>query len=332
MTPSPPLLWILRLVPDVRFGRLLSALVTLAGLLAFYAAAGVFSDAATVGARPHVAAFFAVILAYIVPTFHYIATRCEEAFDELAPHLRMSEDDLARRRASIRRRSVGAQLAMLTIGVVAGLAHNLALAGRFGIAAALTGSAAAAITFGTFLVWIVMTTAILGLVAIARLFASLARRVRIDLLQPTRLRPFARVAVISTLAMVGAEAAFPILSLDGPRMFPVTMLPGLAAVFVSMVLLFVLPLLPVQAAIAAAKRAETERINLRIAELSHAPASEDERLARLAPLLTYRRAVEQAREWPFDTGTASRLAFYLIIPPLTWIAAAVIQRVVDFAL
>jgi len=332
MTPSPPLLWILRLVPKGRFARVLCAAAILVALLSLHAATGVFDDLTPTGARPHVAVFFAVILAYIVPTFHYIATRCEEAFDELVPYLRANDDDIARLRASIRHRSVGAQLAWLTIGFAAGFAHNAALAGRIGVAATATASAAAAITFGTFLVWIVMTTAILGLVAIARLFASLARRVRIDLLQPTRLRPFARVAVISTLAMVGAEAAFPILSLDGPRMFPVTMLPGLAAVFVSMVLLFVLPLLPVQAAIAGAKRAETERINLRIAELSHAPASEDERLARLAPLLTYRRAVEQAREWPFDTGTASRLAFYLIIPPLTWIAAAVIQRVVDFAL
>jgi len=311
----------------------LCALTILLALLATFAAAGVFDTAPeAVGARAHPAVFFAVILAYIVPVFDLIAARCEDAFDELRPILRATDEEAAVLRARIRHRPAKAQLWTVALGVAAGLAHNLVLAGRFGIAGTFTGSAAAAaLSVGTFVVWIVMTTAILGLVQIARLFASLARRVDVDLLQPTQLRPFARVAVISTLAMVGAEAAFPILSLDGRQLLPLTMLPGMAIVFVAMVVLFASPLLPVQAAIANAKRNEVARLSARIAEVANAAPAEEERIARLAPLLTYRKAIEQAREWPFDSGTASRLAFYLVIPPLTWIAAAVMQHLVDVA-
>ena len=46
----------------------------------------------------------------------------------------------------------------------------------------------------------------------------------------------------------------------------------------------------------------------------------------LEPLLTYRREVIDAPEWPFDTSVLGRLAIYLIIPPLTWIGAALIDH------
>jgi len=34
-------------------------------------------------------------------------------------------------------------------------------------------------------------------------------------------------------------------------------------------------------------------------------------------------------EWPFDVGVITRLGLYLIIPPLTWIGAVLIERLVD---
>ena len=34
-------------------------------------------------------------------------------------------------------------------------------------------------------------------------------------------------------------------------------------------------------------------------------------------------------EWPFDVGVMTRLAFYLVIPPLTWVGAALIENAVD---
>jgi hypothetical protein len=42
------------------------------------------------------------------------------------------------------------------------------------------------------------------------------------------------------------------------------------------------------------------------------------------PYLVYRREIAAVHEWPFDAGIATRLAFYLIIPPATWLGAALI--------
>ena len=39
--------------------------------------------------------------------------------------------------------------------------------------------------------------------------------------------------------------------------------------------------------------------------------------------------VQRTSDWPFDIGSLGRLAFYLIIPPLTWIGAALIENVVN---
>jgi hypothetical protein len=39
--------------------------------------------------------------------------------------------------------------------------------------------------------------------------------------------------------------------------------------------------------------------------------------------------VQRVSDWPLDIGALSQLAFYLIIPPLTWVGAALIENVVD---
>ena len=60
--------------------------------------------------------------------------------------------------------------------------------------------------------------------------------------------------------------------------------------------------------------------------------AEGEAMRSLNDLLQYRREVNSTSEWPFDVGALSRLALYLIIPPLTWVGAALIENLVDSAL
>jgi hypothetical protein len=55
-------------------------------------------------------------------------------------------------------------------------------------------------------------------------------------------------------------------------------------------------------------------------------------LETLVPLLTYRREISQLSTWPFDLGNITTLAFYLVIPPLTWTGAALIENLVNFLL
>ena len=325
-------MWVLRLVPGVRFGRLLAAAGILLLLLGAYATAGMFTGHSPRSAPPTVAVFFAVILAYIVPTFHYIVARCTDAFTELTPHVDASVHEIETWRRAITQRDLGSQLAIVAIGIAAGLAHNYALSQPAATAGdSLTGRLYVAVVGGTMLVWIVMTAVISGLFRIAGIFARLAKRVRIDLLQPRSMTPFARVAVILTLVMIGAQAAFPLLWLDESTS-AVASIPGLIATGVTMLFLFAMPLLPIHRQIAAAKTAEITRLDALVAVAPRGVQDGTGSLAQLAPLLAYRREIEAAREWPFDTGVSGRLAFYLVIPPITWVGAALIQHFVEGAL
>jgi hypothetical protein len=304
--------------------------VILIVLLGWFWQAGVFLGP-TQGASG-AAAFFAVILAYIVPVFHYITERTRYAFDELVPHLDADAGQVDAWRHGIDHRSVRWIVANLAIGTMAWIAHTILLYSRPAAMSSLHGEAWFALLTGPALVWIVMTCTVHALIDNARLFRHLARYVRIDLMNPSPLTAFARVAVISTLAIVGAQAAFPIMLIDTDNA-AVAALPGLIVTSGALALLFVLPIWPIHREIAAIKRKELARIN---ALLCKAPANaptndhdEAQRIAYLNPYLVYRREIAAVHEWPFDSGVTTRLAFYLIIPPATWLGAALIGVAVE---
>jgi hypothetical protein len=48
-----------------------------------------------------------------------------------------------------------------------------------------------------------------------------------------------------------------------------------------------------------------------------------------SPSYRHPQEISQVSTWPFDLGNIARLALYLIIPPLTWAGAALIENVVD---
>ena len=77
-----------------------------------------------------------------------------------------------------------------------------------------------------------------------------------------------------------------------------------------------------------------QRIESRLAAANAPDAScpEANVLEDLAPLLGYRREVAQVSTWPFDGSNVTRLLFYMIIPPLTWAGAALIENLVDWLL
>lgn len=312
--------------------RWLAAAAILALLLAIFWAAGTFTREAqrneTVSAAA--AVFFSVLVAYIVPILAFISERTATALRELGPLLDGDHEQQARWREQVYRKPVPWLVTTLAIGIASGTVHNLLLFGSVArMRDVLTTSAPAlAVALGTLLVWIVMTVAISALLDNALLLRQLGRRCRIDLLQTRGLRPFARVAVLSTLAIIGAAAVFPIMFIDDD-LDPTAYVPGLLATVIPMLLLAGLPVWPLHRRIAAEKARWLADIDGRIAGLPAADPSRPETIDTLLPLLAFRREVALVSEWPFDPGVLARLGFYLIIPPLTWVGAALIENVVD---
>jgi hypothetical protein len=316
-----------RLVPSVRGGRWLTGILIFGFLSGCFALAGVLGD--TPGAAPatqSAAWFFCVVIAYIVPVFHYISERTVQAIDRLGPELDSAEGSVAALRERVYYKPRRWFAKVLSGGFAAAVAHNVAIILQGGMLDR-DWSARFAITGGGTLTWVVLTLVIFALIDNAALFNRLARRVRLNPLTPERLHPFALVAVLSTLALVGAQAAFPILILD-EETDAIAFLPGLVATMVPMFVLAVLPVWPLHVRLRAAKRELLADVNARIS-LAPAPQGTVGDIGTLAPLLTWRREVTALPDWPFDTGTVGRLVLYLIIPPLTWVGAALIQHVVE---
>jgi hypothetical protein len=315
-----------------RRGRWLTAAGLLAVLLSAFWAAGIFApgvqqaEAGSAGA----AVFFSVIIAYIVPIFAWISERTVAALDDLRGWLGADDTQFEHWRERVYRKPLAWLAVVLGIGLTSGITHNLLLYESVARLRSLAGesSPAVGVAAGTMLVWLVMTLVFAALIDNATLLGRLARRCRIDLLQTHALRPFARVAVLSTLAIIGAAAVFPIMFLDDD-LDAAAYVPGLLGTGISMLLLAGLPIWPLHRRIADAKAACLHDLNARMAALPPPDVDHPQTLSDLAPLLAYRREIFQVSEWPFDVGAVARLGFYLIIPPLTWVGAALIENVVE---
>lgn len=322
--------WVLNLVLPVRSGRWLTAMIIFALLYGSFSLLGVFEADQSTRFSAASALFFSAILSYIVPIFHYITEKTQLELSKLKSVLGLSDEELASELYQVTHKHRRWHAIVLPLSLGLGLGHTLLLSGSIvGLVQAFSsGYASAALNAATIVVWVVMTSVIAALLDNAMTFARLARGCPINLLDTATLTPFARVAVFSTLALIGAQASFPLMLIEGETGL-VAFLPGLIATMVPMVLLFVLPVWPVHRAIVSSKRAELNRLQAVINESAPLDARVPETLTHLSAILAFRREIQDVREWPFDVSVVTRLAFYLVIPPLTWVGAAVIENLVE---
>ena len=331
---------ILRLIYSLPCGRWLVGMGLFLLLITVFGLSGALA-ATEAGSNFNVALFFSAMTAYMVPVFHFISSRNSKALDELSAWLTAPPEQIARWRVHIVSKPKSWLLLYGAVGGVAGIGHLLLLYGDqwrqmfagwgFLLSNRSFDSAELAVNLGTLLVWIVNTLALSALVHNAVVFARIARNISIDPLHSRRLRPFADAAIYPTLVVIGILALFPLLLLS-EFTSPMAYVPGLIVTMVPLLLIPVLPVWPIHRRMAEAKRRALQEVDNKINTLPAPNPQQPETLSTLAPLLTYRRELSAAQEWPFDLGNISRLMLYLIIPPLTWVGAALIEILVDSAL
>ncbi|MCZ6459328.1 MAG: hypothetical protein O6766_08200 [Gammaproteobacteria bacterium] len=317
-----------------RWGRWLTSLLIFSGMFLLLGSAGVWTDILPDSARSSRSAsfFFCVILAYIIPVFHFICERSQTALCALTPVLDLDVEQIALQERALIHKPRRWRLIVLSVGLLAGSAHNAVLWIANGDVPVSSNIGTWVVTvFATMAVWLVMTTVVFALVHNASLFARLSKRLKIDLLNTPALKPFATVAVISTLAMIGAQAAYPLMLMEG-EISTITYLPGLVATAGPMLLMLFLPIWPVHRLLADQKRKTIDGLTQQIVNAPRMTDDQQAALAELNPLLAFRREIMQVPEWPFDIGLLARLLLYLILPPLTWVGAALIENLVDSVL
>lgn len=303
-------------------------------LLGLFAWSGIFTGRTAADGKPaqSVSLFFCLILAYILPVFHFISERSVQALAALRPWLTASPATVQGWQERLARKPRGWRLRVAAIGCGIGVLHHLLLYGALLIQPFTSvAPAQATFTLAMLLVWTVMMLALSALTENAVIFARAARNVQVEPLHSKRLRPFADAAIYPTLVVIGALAFFPLQLFDDSAS-PLTFLPGIIATTLPLLFIAALPLWPIHSRMAAAKRAALEAVETQISALPAPDPAQPQTLARLAPLLTYRRELLAAQEWPFDLGSLGRLLLYLVIPPLTWLGAALIEQALEAAL
>jgi len=321
--------WVYQIPFPFRFGKLATGLLIFAVMWVVLISVNRFGELGF-----YAELFFAAMFAYIVPVYSRIVDRSVATFDEIESLLLASPQECARWRQELSHRSLLWQWGNLVLALFLGVC-NIAMAhasGASGVIEDIISGHGEYVTYTlTLLVWVTMTTSIGALLGNARLFGKFGRLMRIDLLHSPALLSVARVAILSTLSVVGAQTMFVFLVLDTDAVW-LDILPGFAAATLTALALFLLPVWPLHERLQAAKKIELAEINHQLEYLRpHASTALDdtEDIDQVNRLLLYRREIQQVSEWPFDIPSLTQLGLYLTIPPLTWVASALIERVVD---
>jgi hypothetical protein len=322
--------YLLRLIPSFPYGRWVCAALLFSGLFLF------FKLTSSAAITP-VELFSALIISYIIPIFSFITEKSVQALDDLKDELGLTNEAFSQLKMSITHTTLAGNLIPPAVGLTLAFLHQWLI---FGVTLNLSlGNSDSAEHFasliGTILIWVTMTSVINALTSNARIFSRLARNhVKIDLLQTSNLLPFARVAIRSTLALIGALTLFPILFFDTGTPLAGS-LPGFLATGVPILIMLAIPIWPIHRRLQLAKEEALNEVRLLIHDVTQKCSKQPfnkQTINDLAPLLTYQRHLSQLSTWPFDLNAVTRLLLYLIIPPLTWIGAALIEKGLDSVL
>ncbi len=329
-------IWLLGVVVPGRWGRWITGFMLLVMLVGFYWFIGVLTHPQIEFSAKSASLFFCVMIAYITPTYHYIIERTKIAFDLIAPQLKRVEEDLPdtlpRLRASIDHKSTRWHSIVIGGAALVWFLQSWVLAGSFSaMLRSFTSSLLeCSMVIGPLFVWLFTGTAIASLVRNARLFSQLAQIVPIDLLNTVPLMAFGRMAVSATLVMIGSLAALSLMWLGGTNS-PWAALPGSILAGGAMLYLLLVPIAPLRLRISAGKTAALQDVQQAIdaATPSDFNGVTTNNLNRLNPLLVLRAELQRVSEWPFDMHVLARFGLYLVIVPMTWVGAALIENLVD---
>jgi hypothetical protein len=242
--------------------------------------------------------------------------------EELRPQLpdsRAAEDAAVAIRGALRR----SWLVATGVGLVAGL-FNAPLIYAF--TESITPSIDISICVGQMVLWLLIAQVFGMRIEAARAFRRLGEVIHFDLFQLHRLKPLARSGLLDIMVITGAMLMTPLQSMDAEFRWVNYQFALMVAIPFSLTLLL-WPLWSIHGRIRDEKEARLSRIDDWIQTANCATTSED--VLKLETLLAHRDRIHAQRTWLLSTDVVSRVFLYLIIPPLAWVGAAVVERLVD---
>ncbi|MEM9396834.1 MAG: hypothetical protein AAF991_05095 [Pseudomonadota bacterium] len=326
-----PRIFLLRLQDSLRIASTAFGLTTAIVVFAFLGTAFLLADIPSPNVLAELGSilFFASSMGMLAGFFRSLIYGAVDDLRSLRGVLPLSDEELERLAKRIPGRSRFRQVAQVFIAIIAGLVHCYFL-GNFSSPTPLAIST----TITTVLLWVGMMTTLPQLFENARLFSKLGRIANPDLLRPSRHAAFGSAALRPGLTVIGLISAYGLLFLgDVSRAFaPIGFTMGLS--IFALVGLVALPLRGIRLRIRETRERALRELDSRLALLpvdNVAGAAANE-LQEIDLLLDMRERVAQAPGWPFDLNGVKRILFYIVLPPLTWAAAALVEMMIESAL
>jgi len=158
------------------------------------------------------------------------------------------------------------------------------------------------------------------------ILGKLGKVVSIDLYNLDKLNGFGRAGLNNFLMVVGALAITTVQSID-QEFRTENYFNGLLVGLPAAILLIALPIATLPGRIRKAKLAEMTILDQEIAAASRDTQSDS--LLRLNALLERRDFIKGLRHWPMDLSIFTRFLLYVLIPPLAWVGAALVEMYLD---
>jgi hypothetical protein len=278
---------------------------------------------------PYMVALGALLTIWI---FELSVRWARHAFDALRPHLIGSAAQID----ECRSRLTSYPRAIYWLGGLFGLAFTL----PFHEANTQRWSRFAAGDWNAFDVWVVLAVSFYSiflyqlLVALLLTVRSLGRvgqtMLETDLFDPDRGRPIARfglrLVLLVSLAGIAGVLAPGLVGVAAPG----SAVGAMAVNLVWCAVCLTLCLRGLVRRMGQLKREELARVDRAIVgvpgALDDSPTADRLRAPGFIELLTYRRELVARRIWPVDAGMWGRLLLYLVLPPLSWVAAALVEE------
>ncbi|MCZ6711159.1 MAG: hypothetical protein O7B25_12425 [Gammaproteobacteria bacterium] len=144
----------------------------------------------------------------------------------------------------------------------------------------------------------------------------------LDIYRLDKLKPLARLATTDILVVAGGFVLMPLQSLDAEfRMGNYTA--GLIVGVPSAAILFLLPLWGLHKNIRRSKVQRLQSLRARLDEVDR------QDVPLLETLTAHIDRVRMLPDWPIDMQTVTRVFAYVIIPPLAWVGAALVENFVN---
>lgn len=183
-----------------------------------------------------------------------------------------------------------------------------------------------AISFGQIFMWSTIAVSLFFVFQDDFLLYQYGRHVSVNIYDLDKLNGFGSAALSQFLMVVGALVLTTLQSLDRDFQW-VNYANGLYVGIPSAIIFVILPTWTIRKNIKQEKARVLASINAEIQLAS--TGLESESLLRMNALIARREQVQHTRTWPMDISIFSRFLFYIFIPPLAWLGAAMMEVLLD---